>query len=279
MIDLHLHTTASDGRSTPTQLIRRVARAGIRTCAVTDHDTVGGWPEATAAAQASGIRVIPGIEITAVQNGLDLHMLGYFFDPDHAELAEFLAAQRADRKRRILEMLDRLADLGIALNRETVFRKDAKSPGKAVGRPVIARLMVATGHAKDIADAFDRYLAAGKPAFVARVGASPYEVIALIARAGGVVSLAHPGKMNIDDLIPSMAKAGLTAIEVFHTDHDQAAMQRYAELARTLGLAQSGGSDYHGPGSGRAEALGRVTLAQELFEDLARRAGAARRPS
>ena len=165
------------------------------------------------------------------------------------------------------------------LNRETLFKQNTKSRGKAIGRPAIARLMVAHGHARDIADAFDRYLASGKAAFVARRGATPFEVIALVARAGGVVSLAHPGKMGVDDLIPSLAKSGLTAIEVFHTDHDVAAAERYSALARTLGLGQSGGSDYHGPRSGRAEALGQVTLPQDLFEDLARRAGVARRPS
>lgn len=279
MIDLHLHTTASDGRSTPEHLVRRAAAAGLRTCAVTDHDTIAGLPRARQAAVAFGLRVITGIEITAVSGGLDVHLLGYFFDPQHPELTAFLVTQRDDRRRRVEEMLDRLAGLGIVLPRERMLKKAAKMTGKAIGRPVIARLLVANGHARDIADAFDRYLASGRPAFVPRRGATPAEVVGLIGRAGGVVSFAHPGKLGLDDLIPPLAAAGLGAVEVFHPDHDAAAIERYGAMARALNLAVSGGSDYHGPGSGRAEALGQVTLPPAAFDDLLSRApNAARLP-
>ena len=274
MIDLHLHTTASDGRSTPEQLVRRLAAAGVDTFAVTDHDTTAGLARATAAAQALGLRVVPGIEVTAVHDGTDLHLLGYFFDPEHPELVAFLAAQREDRRRRLVEMLDRLAAMGINVNAESVLRKGSKMPGKALGRPVLARLLVATGHAKDIADAFNRYLGPGQPAFVARRGAAPADVIALLNRAGGIVSFAHPGKLGQDALIPSFAAAGLVAIEVFHPDHDDEAMERYRGLAAAHNLAISGGSDYHGPRSGRAEALGTVGLPRDAFEALERRAAA-----
>ncbi len=272
MIDLHLHTTASDGRSTPEHLVRRAAAAGIRTCAITDHDTVAGLQRARDAAGAFGLRVMAGIEITAVSGGLDVHLLGYCFDVHHPELTTFLTAQREDRRRRVSEMLDRLDALGIVLPRQRMLKQAAKMTGKAIGRPVIARQLVAHGHARDIADAFDRYLASGRPAFVPRRGATPAEVAGLITRAGGVASFAHPGKLGLDDLIPPLAAAGLGAIEVFHPDHDAAAVERYGAMARALGLAVSGGSDYHGPGSGRAEALGRVTLRQEAFDDLVGRA-------
>jgi len=280
VIDLHLHTTASDGRSTPEQLVRRLAAEGIRTFALTDHDTTAGIAAATAAAAPLGLRVIPGIEVTSVHQGIDLHLLGYFFDPDHVELIDFLVAQREDRRRRVREMIDRLASLGIVLNVQSIMKKASQMTGKALGRPVIARLLVAKGHARDIADAFDRFLATGRPAFVARRGATPADVIALIGRAGGLVSFAHPGKLGQDDLIPVLAAAGLGAIEVFHPDHNDATTARYAAMARALGLATSGGSDYHGPRSGRAEALGRVNLppeAFEAFEQLARRAASIRR--
>jgi predicted metal-dependent phosphoesterase TrpH len=174
-------------------------------------------------------------------------------------------------------MLDRLASLGVVINRDSIIKHGAKKmTGRALGRPAIARLLVANGHARDIADAFDRYLGAGRPAFVARRGVPPAEVIALIGRAGGIVSFAHPGKLGLDELIPSLAAGGLGAIEVFHPDHDAAAVQRYAAMARALNLASSGGSDYHGPGSGRAEALGTVTLSQDLFDELTRRAATSR---
>jgi len=272
VIDLHLHTTASDGRSTPERLIERAARRGIRTCAVTDHDTVAGLERARLTGERVGVRVMAGIEITAVANGIDVHMLGYFFDPVHAELAEFLAAQREDRKRRVTEMLDRLEGLGIVLPRDTILAKSLKMTGKAIGRPAIAQQLVALGHVKDIAEAFDRYLTPGRPAFVSRRGAAPAEVVQLIARAGGVSSFAHPGKLGLDDRIAPLAAAGLTAVEVFHPDHDQAAVEKYGAMARSLGLAMSGGSDYHGPSAGRIDALGQVTLPPDAFEDLWRRA-------
>ena len=272
MIDLHLHTTASDGRSTPERLIERVASRGIRTCAVTDHDTVAGLERARVAGERFGVRVMAGIEITAVANGLDVHMLGYFFDPAHEELTRFLWGQREDRKRRVMEMLDRLEGLGIVLPREPILAKSRKTAGKAIGRPAIARALVAHGHARDINDAFERFLATGRPAFIPRRGASPAEVVQLIARADGVSSFAHPGKLGLDDQLAPLAAAGLTAIEVFHPDHDAAAVAKYSAMARSLGLAMSGGSDYHGPTTSRADALGKVTLPQDAFDDLLRRA-------
>ncbi|HEX5068978.1 MAG TPA: PHP domain-containing protein [Vicinamibacterales bacterium] len=271
MIDLHLHTTASDGRSTPEQLVRRLIAAGIRTCAITDHDTIAGLDRARAAARGTPLAILAGIEITAVHGGVDVHMLGYAFHPDHPELTAFLAAQRADRLRRVLEIFDRLESLGVVLSREPILKRAKKLSGRAVGRPAVAKLLVSHGHARSIADAFDRYLGAGRPAFVSRRGVAPADVIALIGRAGGLVSFAHPGKMGRDDLLPALASAGLGAIEAFHPDHDAEAVQRYTDLARTLDVGVSGGSDYHGPGSGRAEALGTVTLPEAHFAELRKR--------
>jgi hypothetical protein len=271
MIDLHLHTTASDGRSTPEQLVQRLIAAGIRTCAITDHDTVAGLDRARAAARDTPLSILTGIEITAVHTGVDVHMLGYGFDAGHAELSEFLVAQRADRLRRVFEIFDRLESIGIVIPREPLVKKAKKLSGKAVGRPAVAKLLVAHGHAKSIADAFDRYLSPGRPGFVSRRGVTPAEVIALVGRAGGLVSFAHPGKIGHDELLPVLASAGLGAIEVFHPDHDADAVTRYMNMARTLGVGVSGGSDYHGPGSGRAEALGAVTLPESYFAELTQR--------
>jgi predicted metal-dependent phosphoesterase TrpH len=271
VIDLHLHTTASDGRSTPEQLVRRLILAGIRTCAITDHDTTAGLARASAAAAGTPLTIIAGIEITAVHAGADLHMLGYFFDPEHAELAEFLVAQRADRVRRVLEILDRLDSLGTVVARDSILRLATEPSGRAIGRPAVAKLLVAHGHAKSIADAFDRFLGTGRPAFVPRRGIDPFAVITLVGRAGGLVSFAHPGKIGHDELLPVLAARGLGAIEVFHPDHDADAIARYLDMARELGVGVSGGSDYHGPGSGRAESVGTVTLPDAYFDDLRRR--------
>lgn len=259
MIDLHLHTTASDGRSSPEQLVRTAAAAGITTLAVTDHDTTAGVAAARSAARAIGVEVLMGIEITAVLDGRDVHILGYFFDDTYPELVTFLAAQREDRRRRVDGIVERLSAMGAPVNHRAIAKQAADSH-KAIGRPAIARALVAAGHARDVADAFDRFLADGRPAFIAREGAPPAEVIALLRRSGGVASFAHPGKLGLDHLLPGLASAGLAGLEVFHPDHDAETVEKYAAMAETLNLTPTGGSDYHGPQSGRAECLGVVGL-------------------
>jgi hypothetical protein len=272
VIDLHLHTTASDGRSTPDALVREVAAAGVTTMAVTDHDTTAAVAAVAAAARATGIRFVPGIEITAVHARRDVHILGYFFDPDHAELVAFLAGQRDDRRRRLLDIAGRLADLGVGVDVAAVI--DAESAeGKALGRPLLAAALVAAGHVANTRDAFDRYLGAGCPAFIARHGWSPDAVVALITSAGGLASLAHPGKLTQDDIIAPLVDAGLQAIEVYHSDHDGIDVHRYLDIARHHGLLVTGGSDYHGPGSGRVDGLGRTHLPEVDFDRLVARVG------
>ncbi len=257
MIDLHLHTSASDGRSTPEALVAEARAAGCRTIAVTDHDTVAGVAAARASAAAAGIDCVAGVEITAVDEGRDVHVLGYFIDPEDAGLAAFLVERRAERHRRVAAMADRLAGLGVPIDARAVLSATSAS-GRAVGRPALARALVEAGHARDIADAFDRYLAEGCPGYVARAGVSAARAVDQIRRAGGVAALAHPGKLGRDDLVASMARAGMTAIEVFHPAHTVDDIARYQRMADSLGLCVTGGSDYHGPGSGRAGDLGRV---------------------
>jgi predicted metal-dependent phosphoesterase TrpH len=271
VIDLHLHTTASDGRSSPEQLVRAAAAVGITTLAVTDHDTTAGVAAARAAAGAVGVDVVMGIEITAVLDGRDIHILGYFFDDTYPELVAFLTAQREDRRRRVDAIVERLSAMGATINHRAIAR-EAVDSHKAIGRPAIARALVAAGHARDIADAFDRFLADGRPAFIARQGAPPAEVIALVRRAGGVASFAHPGKMGLDDLLPGLAEAGLTGLEVFHPDHDADAQQKYLAIAEALKLMPTGGSDFHGPQSSRAECLGVVGLDADRYSALVARA-------
>jgi predicted metal-dependent phosphoesterase TrpH len=272
MIDLHMHTTASDGRSTPSQLVAEVVAKGITTMAVTDHDTTGAWDEVSAAALVAGVRCIPGIEITAVADGRDVHMLGYFFDHQNTELVTFLEQQRIDRKRRVQDIGERLARLGVPVDLEAAMAS-GQMRGKALGRPVVAAALIQAGHVADIAEAFDKYLSEGQAAFIERVGISPVEVVALVARAGGVASMAHPGKTGKDHLIPALVDAGMPAIEVYHSEHDEAATARYRDMADRFGLIATGGSDYHGTGSGRDQAFGQVRLPAADFARLAERAG------
>ncbi len=163
-------------------------------------------------------------------------------------------------------MLERLAELGVPVAADALMDAAGAASGRALGRPLIARALVEAGHARDVSDAFDRFLAHGRPAFVARRGATPADVIGIIGRARGLASFAHPGKLGLDALIPGLALAGLAAIEAFHPDHAAKDVDRYQRLARDLGLAVTGGSDFHGPGSGRPDALGAVVLPPDAFE-------------
>jgi predicted metal-dependent phosphoesterase TrpH len=271
VIDLHLHTTASDGRLLPADLVRTAHAAGLTVIAVTDHDTVAGLSAAREAAGSLGITLVPGIEITAVDDGRDVHMLGYFIDVDDAALAAFLARQRADRRRRIDEIVARLDALGLPLDRP--LPGETGDDASAVGRPHVARALMAAGHVASIAEAFERFIGEHALAYVPRLGAPPADVISVVHATGGVASLAHPGKSIPDDRIDAMIDAGLAAVEVYHPDHSPEQVASYQRLVAMRGLIATGGSDYHGPGSGRADALGRVTLPVADFAALRARAG------
>lgn len=268
MIDLHLHTTASDGTLAPAALVARAADAGITVLSVTDHDTVAGIDEARESAAVRGLVLVPGIEITAVEGGRDVHVLGYFIDPHAAALACFLTRQRRDRIARVERIGERLREIGCAVDLAQLLHAAASQTGRSIGRPQIADALIQAGHARDRDDAFDRLLGEAGPAFVSRSGETPEFVIGVIRGAGGIASLAHPALLGQDELIPRLARAGLAAIEVRHSDHDEAAERHYREMAARLGLAVSGGSDYHGDDVRRATTLGVVTLAAADYERL-----------
>lgn len=272
MIDLHLHTTASDGALAPAALVARAAAAGITTLAITDHDTTGGLAEARATASARGMVLVNGIEITAVEGSRDVHVLGYFFDPADTALRSFLVAQSDDRIRRVREMAQRLAALGAPIDPEPIIQ-EALGRGRSAGRLHVAAALLAVGHVKTRDEAFDRFLENGRPAFIPRRGASPEDVVRIITKAGGVASLAHPGLAGMDSIIPRLTRAGLQALEVRHTDHDISTEARYRALAADLGVAVSAGSDFHDDTGRRRCGLGEITLTAEEFAALeARRA-------
>jgi predicted metal-dependent phosphoesterase TrpH len=244
-----MHTTASDGRLTPAELVTRVDAAGLTTISVTDHDTVAALADVTAAAKPKGIRIISGIEITAVDHGRDVHMLGYFFDPASATLGALLHSQRALRVMRVREIANTLAKLNLPIDVETVLLASAARPGSTVGRPQVAREMVRAGHVKSVQEAFDRWLATGRPGFVPRTGPSPAEAIETIHESGGLASIAHPGVTKRDELIKPLVDRGLDAIEVYHSDHTPEDVIAYKGLADRLGTLVTGGSDFHGEDS------------------------------
>ncbi|MBI2833219.1 MAG: PHP domain-containing protein [Acidobacteria bacterium] len=278
MIDLHVHTTASDGCCSPSEVVRRAAAAGVTVLSIADHDTTAAWREAHAAATACGLSLVPGIEITAIAGDRDVHVLGYFFDPESPALTEFLVRQREDRMRRVAEMALRLATLGHPIDIQPIVDRAAANPHHSVARPHVARALVDAGHATSIADAFNRYIGEGCPAYVPRVGASPARVVRIIRASGGIASLAHPGSQDADALIPRLVEHGLDAIEAYHTEHDAGTRERYVQLADRLGLAVSGGSDFHGD-SDHGAAIAGVTLPADRFAGLRERAAAVRQAS
>jgi hypothetical protein len=270
LIDLHLHTTASDGVDTPETLVDHCVTAGLSVIAVTDHDTVDAIAAVGVVAGRSGLRVVPGIEITAVWREKDVHVLGYFLDYRAPALAAFLEAQLQDRIRRARVIGRRLETMGVPIDIEHVIESAGEKP---VSRPSIAQALVDAGHVEGRQDAFEQYIGHGCPAFAPRTGVTVEDAIAIITTSGGVASLAHPGLTRVDEIIEDMARAGLAAIEAYHPDHVDADTARYLAMARRLGLGVTGGSDYHGACSHRSGGLGRFVLPADDFDDLCRRAG------
>jgi predicted metal-dependent phosphoesterase TrpH len=276
VIDLHLHTTASDGRSTPEDLVRRAYHAGIRTISVTDHDTMAAVPAAAKLTAHFGMTFVPGVEITSVHGGKDVHVLGYFLTGLTNELRALIAEQRLRRAERAREIAQRLAALGAPIDERTLLEGGPARGGKSVARPQIAQALIAAGHVATVAEAFDRYLGEDGPAYVPHCGATPSQVVGLITRGGGLASFAHPGTTRKDEIIPDLVADGLGAIEAYHSAHDDETVDRYLGMARQYGLAVTGGSDFHGEGTRRSEFFGRVNLPAEEFRLLQQRAADAR---
>lgn len=268
MIDLHSHTTASDGRCTPAELVALASAAGVRVLAVTDHDTVAGSGAAAKACAAAAIEFVPGIEITAVRDGIDVHVLGYFVDHRSADLQTFLAEQRRRRLDRVREIIERLKMHGMHLDADAILKPGLDDGSRAAGRPWVARALVAARYVSSINEAFELWLARGRPGFIPRLAASPAEVIDRIHSSGGIASLAHPGVVKRDEWIQEFAASGLDALEVYHTNHDAAATAQYRAEAIRLGLAASGGSDFHGDESHGSAHPGSVSLPRDDYERL-----------
>jgi 3',5'-nucleoside bisphosphate phosphatase len=247
--DLHVHSNASDGTDPPAQVMRRAARAGLDAVALTDHDTVAGHARARLALPA-GLTLVPGMELSCRLDGHSLHLLAYLFDPDDPELAAETERIRDDRVRRARAMVARLADLGVAISWDQV----AAIAGTAVvGRPHIARALVASGVIAEPGQAFTRdWIGAGGRAYVDRYALDPARALRLVRAAGGTAVLAHPraGRAGewvmSDEQIAWLAAAGLAGLEVFHPDQNERQRSELLALARDLGLVATGGSDDHG---------------------------------
>lgn len=249
-IDLHAHTTHSDGLLTPPALVALARSHGVQTLAVTDHDTVSGLAEATLAAEEAGLTLVCGLEITAGLHGREIHVLGHFVDPTEPSLVAFCSSMGSERERRVVRMLASLAKAGVSLSFEEVA---AQAKGQSLGRPHVARAMLAKGLVDHMQDAFDRYLTPGRPGWVERERPEAAAAIALIHRAGGTASVAHPGVDQISrQELRGLAQAGLDAVEAFHPSHPQSQQEAYVRWGQAAGLLSTGGSDFHGPESERS---------------------------
>ncbi|MFD9471712.1 PHP domain-containing protein [Streptomyces goshikiensis] len=274
-IDLHAHSTASDGTDSPAELVRNAAAAGLDVVALTDHDTVGGYAEAIAALHGipAGLTLVTGAELSCRLDGIGLHMLAYLFDPDEPELARERELVRDDRVPRARAMVAKLRDLGVDITWEHVARIAGDG---SVGRPHIATALVELGVVRSVSDAFTpAWLADGGRAYAEKHELDPFEAIRLVKAAGGVTVFAHPAAVKRGRCVPeaalgALAAAGLDGIEVDHMDHDTDTRARLRGLAGDLGLLTTGSSDYHG--SRKTCRLGEYTTDPEIYGEITRRA-------
>lgn len=273
-VDLHAHSTASDGALSPTAAIAAAHAAGLSAFALTDHDTLAGVPEAQVAADACGLRLIPGVELSVHLGKDEVHLLGLHIR-DIDSLQRNLEIFRGHRRTRAESIVAKLNAVGVGVTVEAVL---AAADGGAIGRPHVARALIAGGFVRDSREAFDRYLAAGKPAYVDKERLEIADGIALIHDAGGIAVLAHPGGDGRREMIEPLAKAGMDGVEVRHPSHSRDDEQRLTALAAHFGLVISGGSDWHGAmQGGRVLGAMQVPLAWLEAQDVrvAERRGAA----
>jgi predicted metal-dependent phosphoesterase TrpH len=264
-VDLHLHSTLSDGTWTPEQIVAEARRLGMLAISIADHDHLGGVEPAARAAAGSGVEVIAAVEINTDHCDTDVHILGYHIDLAHRALNRELARVREARLERNRRILRRLDALGCAIEERRVIEL---AGGGSVGRPHIAAALVEAEYVSSQAEAFDRWLARDRPGFVERYRLEPAQAIAYIRKAGGVAVLAHPAKVRNDQLIPALIEQGLRGIEAYHYDHSAAQARHYVTLSEQLDLLITGGSDSHGPDADRPVAMGSVPVPEEVLAPL-----------
>ncbi len=241
--DLHIHTTASDGADTPREVVRKALDKGLAAIAVSDHDTLAGVNEALQAAADFQLEVLSGVEVNTYYKGMEIHVLGYLIDPNNEEFTTTLRGLQEERLTRAEKMVGKLKKLGMKIKMSRVLELSGEG---TVGRPHIARALLEKKYVSSMQEAFNQYIGAGKPAYVPREKLNPVEAIQLIIKAKGVPVLAHPGFSKVDHLLPSLIKAGLKGLEVWHRNHTPLMVEHYYKITKDCGLIPTGGSDYHG---------------------------------
>ena len=262
-VDLHVHTTASDGTCTPAEVIELAKKAGLTAIAITDHDTLSGAIEGVKLAKEMGFEVIDGVELSSDLNGTDVHILGYLMSRYHViqGVLDELQNLRSTRAERMVRKLNRL---GVRISMEDVLRE---SKGDSIGRPHIASAMVRKGIVPTTQYAFQYYIGDGRPAYIPKPKLTPIQAVELILASGGVPVLAHPGLTGSDNIIDELVEHGLRGLEAFHPMHDERQTRRYLEIAERKGLIVTGGSDFHGATKPDIW-IGSVTVGYESVERL-----------
>ncbi len=267
MIDLHAHSSASDGTESPAGLVASAVAAGLSALAITDHDTTLGWAGATDAARHAGLTLVPGIEVSCARGHRSVHLLAYLPDPDHPALVAELEQARDSRETRLDRMVEKMAAAGVPVSVEAV--RAQVGPGATPGRPHIADALVRAGVVEHRDEAFARWLGDDSPYYVAHYAPDPVRAVEVVRAAGGVPVVAHPSSRTRtgtvgDDLIEELAAAGLAGLEVRHRDHAEADVRQLSALAEALGLFCTGSSDYHG--AGKQNRLGENTTDPAVLE-------------
>ena len=263
--DLHIHTTYSDGTYSPTEIVKKAKEVGLSAIAITDHDEVGGIPEALEEGKKLGVKIVPAVELTTELPHGEVHILGYFIDYNSKQLTKILEEIRAARYERIKKICSKLAKLDIHVDPEEVFKLAGKG---SVGRPHIARILIAKEVVTTVKDAFLKFLVPGAPAYVGHYKLSPEEAIDLVKKSGGVPVFAHPKVSNCDELIPSFLSHGLKGLEVYYPSHNQQMETHYLSLANKYKLITTGGTDFHGGAGFNEMRLGSKFVSDKIVTEL-----------
>ncbi len=274
-VDLHVHSTASDGLLSPEQLAGLALDKDLAAIAIADHDTTSGVQNLSQLAGGAknqldtivygGVEIVPAVEINSDWEGCELHILGYFVPLGDCAFQDLLGTLRADRRRRANRMIAKLGQLGMPIDKGRVAEL---AKGESVGRPHIAAAMVEEGYVSTSKEAFAKYIGIGKTAYVERERLNPRDCVTAIRDSGGVASWAHPVTACADHLLGEFVECGLNALEAYHPEHDRKTQDKYVELAKRHNLCVTAGSDYHGPSSGEGGDLGDCRMGYEIIAEL-----------
>lgn len=266
LADLHIHSQYSDGTFSPEVIVEIARNYGLQAISITDHDAVEGVLRAQEAASGRGIELVPGVELSSMLDGVDVHILGYFIDCQDRKLSDHLGAFRRKREERAAGMVEKLRSLGVYIDLEAVMKNAGLG---SVGRPHLADAMVEMGAVRTVGEAFQRYIGYDGPAYVEKYYINADDAVAVIRSAGGIPVLAHPGTYDRDDLLPGLLESGIEGIEVIHPRHSDEQRAEYHEFARTHDLIVTGGSDCHGDRKA-VPSIGRYTIPYAFVEDMRR---------